>query len=327
MRPEALEYLCCPVSGSPLSLAAGAVVEGDGHVMTGELTTREGRRYRITRGVPVVVPDAVDEVKRETADRFAEEWTRWSELREYYERQFLGWVNPIGRDDFAGKLVFEGGCGKGRHTSVVAGFGAKAVVAIDLGESAYVAFEHTRAAKNAHVVIGDLLQPPVRRVFDLAFSVGVLHHLPDPAAGFASLAARVKPGGRVVFWVYGQENNEWITRFVDPVRKALTARLSPELLRRLSAAPSAALWAAIKLLYKPRSDGKGPPLPYGDYFASMHDFPFDEIHSIVFDQLVTPVAFYLRGDEVKRWFERGFEDVQVRWHRQYSWTGTARVAA
>ena len=328
MRPEVLEFLCCPVTGDPLQLAAGPRWDPDGHVMEGELVAKpSGRRYRIAGGIPLLRADAVDGIKQQTADRFAEEWTRWSELRDYYERQFLGWVDPVGREDFAGKLVFEGGCGKGRHTKVVAGFGAKAVVAIDLGESAYVAFQHTRALPNAHVVIGDLLQPPVKRVFELAFSVGVLHHLPDPAVGFASLAARVKKGGRVVFWVYGQENNEWITRFVDPVRKALTARLSPEVLRQLSAAPSAALWGAIKLLYKPRADGKGPPLPYGDYFASMHDFPFDEIHSIVFDQLVTPVAFYLRGDDVKRWFERGFEDVEVRWHRQYSWTGTARVAS
>lgn len=325
MLPEALEYLRCPVTGSKLTLLPAAITDADRHVMTGELQTVDGHRYQIIEGVPHLRPGGVEKIKQDTADRFAEEWTRWSELRDYYERQFLGWVAPVTRDDFRGKVVFEGGCGKGRHTAVVAGFGAKAVVSVDLGQSAYVAFKHTRALPNAHVVIGDLLQPPVGQVFDLAFSVGVIHHLPDPARGFASLASKVKPGGRVVVWVYGQENNEWITRFVDPVRKSLTARLSPDVLRRLSAPPSAVLWGAIKLLYKPDAEGHGPKLPYGDYFASMHDFPFDEIHSIVFDQLVTPVAFYLRGDEVKQWFEKGFSDVEVRWHREYSWTGTARI--
>ncbi len=327
MRPEALEYLRCPLTGSKLTLAAGATAERDGHVMTGELVADSGgHRYRIDRGVPILTAAAVDAVKTETAGRFAEEWTRWTELRAYYEEQFLGWIAPVARDDFAGRVVLEGGCGKGRHTAIVAGFGAKAIIAIDLGDAAYVAFQNTRSLPNAHVVIGDLLQLPVARAFDLVFSVGVVHHLPDPAAGFASLSQTVKPGGRIVVWVYGAENNEWITRFVDPVRKALTARLPPEALRRLLTLPSAALWGAIKLFYKPGPDGKGPKLPYGDYFASMHGFPYDEIHLIVFDQLVTPVAFYLRGDEVRRWFQSGFEDVLVRWHRQYSWTATARVA-
>ncbi len=328
MRREALEWLACPDCRAPLSLADSATVEPDGHVVDGELgCTAKGCRFQVRQGVPVLLPDQVDGVKVETADRFAEEWTRWSDLRDYYTRQFLGWVGPVGPDDFKGKVVFEGGCGKGRHSYVVAGFGAKAVVSIDLGASAFVAFRNTRHLENAHVVMGDLLRPPVRRVFDLAFSVGVLHHLPNPAEGFRSLAGVVRDGGRVAIWVYGQENNEWITTFVDPVRKALTSRLPPRMLKALSALPSAALWGAIKLLYRPDAQGRGPRLPYGDYFASMHDFPFDEIHSIVFDQLVTPVAYYLRGDEVKSWFASGFKDVNVRWHNRYSWSGTAIVDA
>jgi SAM-dependent methyltransferase len=195
-----------------------------------------------------------------------------------------------------------------------------------LGESAFVAFAHTRQFPNAHVIIGDLLNPPVRPVFDLAFSVGVLHHLPDPAAGFASLASRVKDGGRVAFWVYGHEGNEWITRYVDPVRKALTSRLPAWMLRVLCIPPALFLWAVIKVFYRPGADGKGPAnLPYGDYFAAQYHYPFDEIHANVFDQLVTPVAYYLREDEVRPWLASGFRDAQIRSHRGYSWTGLATV--
>jgi len=208
----------------------------------------------------------------------------------------------------------------------VASHGAKAIVSLDLGESAFVAFAHTRQFPNAHVVIGDLLNPPIRPIFDLAFSVGVLHHLPDPAAGFASLASRVRDGGRVAFWVYGQEGNEWITRYVDPVRKAITSRLPASFLRIASIPPAVALWAVIKLFYRPRSNGKGPAkLPYGDYFAALYHYPFDEIHANVFDQLVTPVAYYLREDEVRPWLASGFRDAVLRSHRGYSWTGLATV--
>jgi hypothetical protein len=57
----------------------------------------------------------------------------------------------------------------------------------------------------------------------------------------------------------------------------------------------------------------------------MHSYPFDEIHANVFDQLVTPVAFYLKEEEVRPWLSTGLQDVLLRWHREYSWTGLATV--
>jgi hypothetical protein len=45
--------------------------------------------------------------------------------------------------------------------------------------------------------------------------VGVLHHLPDPGAGFKSLVSKVKPGGHVSAWIYGAENNGWIDNAVN----------------------------------------------------------------------------------------------------------------
>jgi SAM-dependent methyltransferase len=328
MRREALNFLICPNCGGELVLGSDAsAAESDGQIMTGALTCRVcGSEFSIRNGVPVLLPANLASVKLETASRFAEEWTRWSDLRDYYEKEFFDWVAPLTPKDFKDQMVFEGGCGKGRHTAIVAEHGAKAIVSLDLGESAFVAFAHTRKFRNGHVVIGDLLNPPVRPIFDLAFSVGVLHHLPDPAAGFASLASRVRDGGRVAFWVYGYEGNEWITRYVDPVRKALTSRLPAWLLRLACIPPAILLWAVIKLFYHPGADGKGPHrLPYGDYFAAQYHYPFDEIHANVFDQLVTPVAYYLREDEVRPWMATGFRDAAVRSHRGYSWAGLGTV--
>lgn len=329
MRREALDFLICPNCAGGLALKSDPAdaAAADGHLIAGMLTCSDcSSQFPIREGVPVLLPANLAAVKLETASRFAEEWTRWSELRDYYEKEFFDWVAPLTPTDFAGQTVLEGGCGKGRHTAIVTACGAKAIVAMDLGNSAFVAFAHSRHLPNAHVIIGDLLNPPVRAVFDLAFSVGVLHHLPDPAAGFASLTSRVRDGGRVAFWVYGQEGNEWITRFVDPVRKAVTSKLPAELLRIACLVPSAFLWMVIKLFYRPDKNGKGPSkLPYGDYFAAMYHYPFDEMHANVFDQLVTPVAYYLREDEVRPWLASGFDDAILRSHRGYSWTGLATV--
>jgi SAM-dependent methyltransferase len=327
MRPDALNLFACPLCGETLSLSRQGVREDDGHIISGELAcTSCSGRFPIRQGVPVLLRTDTETVKKETASRFAEEWLRWSDLRDYYKEEFFAWVAPLRPADFEDKLVFEGGCGKGRHTAIAASCGARAVVSIDLGDSAFVAFRHTRNLPNVHVAIGDLLRPPVKPIFDLAFSVGVLHHLPDPAAGFRSLASRVRDDGQVCFWVYGQEGNEWITRYVNPIRVSVTSKLPAGLLRALCWPPSVLLWSVIKLLYRPRPHGKGPAfLPYGDYFASMHSYPFDEIHANVFDQMVTPVAYYLRGEEVRSWVAVGFENAILRSHRGYSWTGLATV--
>ena len=58
----------------------------------------------------------------------------------------------------------------------------------------------------------------------------------------------------------------------------------------------------------------------------MRAFPYDELELIVFDQLVTPVAYYLSRAEVEAWFAGdSFTDVALRWHNQMSWTATATV--
>jgi SAM-dependent methyltransferase len=154
----------------------------------------------------------------------------------------------------------------------------------------------------------------------------VVHHLPDPRVGAESVASVLRDGGRLVLWVYGRENNEWIVKYVDPIRQALTSRVPWRPLKALSSVPAAVIWAAIRVLYRP--DGPGARLasrlPYAEYFGSMRGFPFDELQLIVFDQLVTPVAHYLSRAEVAAWFEGPeYREVELRWHNQMSWTATA----
>jgi hypothetical protein len=78
----------------------------------------------------------------------------------------------------------------------------------------------------------------------LAYSIGVIHHLPVPKSGFLALCSHVKPGGRVAAWVYGKEGNLWIEKLVDPIRKNITSRLprvSPRQEARLVEANAALL--------------------------------------------------------------------------------------
>ena len=59
-----------------------------------------------------------------------------------------------------------------------------------------------RGLDGIRFVTSDLLTAPELGYFDYIDCCGVLHHLPDPAAGFAALAQALAPGGGLGFMVY-----------------------------------------------------------------------------------------------------------------------------
>jgi 2-polyprenyl-3-methyl-5-hydroxy-6-metoxy-1,4-benzoquinol methylase len=52
--------------------------------------------------------------------------------------------------------------------------------------------------------------------FAIVFPTGVIHHLECPGKARDRMVKAVKPGGLVLIWVYGQENNEWIVKLCRP---------------------------------------------------------------------------------------------------------------
>lgn len=275
--------------------------------------------------------DQVSSEQRRTVDRFGEQWDHFDFITPHYEEQFLGWIRPNAPETFEDKLVLEGGCGKGRHSAIVAKWGARDVLAVDLGSSVDVAFRNTRHLPNVHVIQADLFHLPVEpRSVDVAFSVGVLHHTPAPEACLGELQRTVRAGGRVIAWVYGRENNGWIVHGVNPLRQKLTSKLPFKAVYELAKVPAALLLGVGRGVYEPLSKGPlepvGRSLFYGDYIRQISAFPFEEVHSIVYDHLTPPIAHYIEGPEFQRWFERlGLESIQIEWHNQNSWRGTALV--
>lgn len=324
-----MDLLVCPSCRGKLALQA-SLTEG-GEIIEGKLTCSECRKsYAIEGGIPRLVPSAekVSSEARRTVDRFGAEWNQWDSLGPHYEWQFLEWIAPNTRETFRGKVVLEGGCGKGRHSVLSAQFGAKDVIAVDLGSAVEAAYRNTRGLQNVHVVQADLFHLPIADgSVDMAFSLGVIHHTPDPRGCFLELVRKVRPGGRVIAWVYGRENNGWIVHVVSPIRAALTSRLPHEWIYQLSRIPAAALYAVGRGVYQPLNRppfaAVGRKLFYNAYINYLAKFPYDEIHSIVHDHLTPPIAFYISREEFQSWFdEADLEEVQIGWHNQNSWRGT-----
>ena len=324
MKRRLVDWLACPACRGTLALTR-AVPEAD-DIREGELACVAcGARYPIARSIPRLLPPALADEARATAERFGYEWTRFAEIRPEYEPQMLGWIAPVGRDAFVGARVLDAGCGKGRHLRLAAAFGAKEVIGIDLGPAVDAAAQNTGDLDNVHVVQGDLTRPPFRpESMDLIYSIGVLHHLPEPEAGFRALAPLLVPGGRFVAWLYAREGNGWVLALVDPVRR-LTSRLPLPLVSGLAWVVTVPLWIALRLLYAPARTR--PPLartlPYASYLLDLVPFPFREVHSIAFDQLLAPVAHYMRRAHVERCFAQGGVALEsLRWHHTNSWAAS-----
>ena len=332
MKEKLLAYLRCPKCGAAIDFAA-ITQRDNGEIIDGELMCAAcAKRWPVTRGVPRFASlTEVESEKAATAENFGWQWQHFTQADEKYKQQFLGWIAPVTPEFFKDKVVLEGGCGKGRHTQLAAQWGAREVIGVDLSAAVETAYAATLELPNAHIVQADIFNLPFALSFDYAFSVGVLHHLPDPRAGFKSLASKVKKDGHISAWVYGAENNEWITRWVNPLRERLTSRMNRKALLHLSKAPTAIVFAATKLVYGPLNrSSRGAALAgllfYNDYLKAISKFGWREQHTIVFDHLVAPTSFYISRDEFGEWWkEIGAQDVVIEWHNRNSWRGFGRI--
>jgi 2-polyprenyl-3-methyl-5-hydroxy-6-metoxy-1,4-benzoquinol methylase len=299
-----------------------------------------GLSYPIVRGIPrfVTLERPLSGQNVATAAAFGWEWQEFTELHDLdtYKAQFLDWVAPLQPEFLQGKVVLDAGCGMGRFARVSGHFGARAVLAIDASGAVEAARQNTRECDNVHVIQGDIHHLPLRRnaaaQMEFIFSIGVLHHLDNPQAGFQALANHLHQEGSLFAWVYGRENNGWLINVVNPIRTALTSRLPRRALYTLSWLVTAGLHPVVRYIYRPANitNALRPLrrlLPYNDYLAWLGQFGFRHNHHVVFDHLVAPVAFYLRRDEFAAWFsDSGLEILEISWRNQNSWRGHGRLA-
>ena len=335
MKQRLLEMLACPACGGPLKMQNAAMdPDCEDEIASGQLICEScASEFAIRRGVPRLLPPGLSGVAERTSAAFGWQWREFVELYDEYEAQFLDWIHPIRPDFFRDKVVLDAGCGNGRHAFYAARYGAREVVAMDLSEAVDTAYDNLGRLPNAHVVQGDIYHPPFRRPdgggpFDFIYSIGVLHHLPDPEAGFQTLVGFVRPGGAIFAWVYGRENNAVVHGFINPLRENVTTRIPPSVLPVIAWPMSVVLHSVVKGVYRPlHRTPVFKALPSRDYLYSLSGFSFRRNYNIVFDHLVAPVAFYLRREEFESWFKRGkLRDVTISWRNRNSWRGFGRVA-
>jgi SAM-dependent methyltransferase len=178
-----------------------------------------------------MTPTDLDQSRTKSA--YALQWNRFRIVRPEEDRATFRNRTGLGPDELGGAIVLDAGCGMGRYLRVAAEGGPRRLVGLDLSGAVFAAREMTRGMEHVSVVQGDLLRPPFAPgTFDHVYSLGVLDHTPDPRGAFLALAGLLKPGGRIVVWVYPRERPA-LERVMD-AQRAVSTRLPLPVLLALS---------------------------------------------------------------------------------------------
>lgn len=265
---------------------------------------------------------SVDE--RTIAD-FGRQWTAYTANTGYYgSRDCLADIFGPLLDvaAVAGRRTADIGSGTGRIVNMLLDAGAASVLAVEPSDAFDVLRRNTAARADRVELLratGDAIPP--RGDLDLVVSVGVLHHIVDPAPVVRGAHDALRPGGTLVVWLYGREGNELYLRVFGALR-AVTARLPHPLLAALSAllAGAASVYAALC---------RRLPLPMRGYMQN-HFARLDPAQRrlTVYDQLNPAYARYYRAAEARALLaDNGFTDVRLYHRHGYSWTVVGRRPA
>jgi SAM-dependent methyltransferase len=139
-----------------------------------------------------------------TVASFGEEWNRFATFTEEETRVAGDEVFDLVTNDIANAstVALDIGCGTGRWSLYLAPH-VQFIEAVDPGDAVRAAARLTRTAGNIRVTqagYGGL--PFAPGSFDLVFSLGVVHHLPDTEQAIREAASMVRPGGWLLLYIY-----------------------------------------------------------------------------------------------------------------------------
>lgn len=248
---------------------------------------------------------------RGSPDRFGWEWDAYCEILPEYEEQFRRWTVHLLPQDWRGKSFLDVGCGMGRNSWWPMRYGASAGCGVDIDERSLARARRNLATFEAMTVMrSSVYELPFADRFDIVFSIGVVHHLEDPALALRRMVRATKPGGNVLIWVYAREGNGWLVPLLDPLRRALFSRLPVAAVHHLALYPTALLWLGLRLGLRPI-----------EYFRLLARFDFRHLRSIVFDQMLPHIANYWARETVEKlMIDAGLENVRLAFVNGMSWS-------
>ena len=248
---------------------------------------------------------------------FGNEWTSYSqeeispeELRHSFDEYFS-------IVDFAalpeGCVAADVGCGSGRWAKLAAPL-VGTLYCVEPSSAIEVARRNLAGARNVRFINSDLESMPIDDAsLDFLYCLGVLHHVPDPQAGILSCAAKLKPGGRMLAYLYYRFD-------FQPLWFRALWRASGMLRRLISRLPYGlklvTTWLIAVLVYLPLARLSGVFERLG---ADVTHFPLSyyrrrsvyAMKTDALDRFGTSLELRFTQPEIRAMFERaGFESIE-----------------
>jgi ubiquinone/menaquinone biosynthesis C-methylase UbiE len=151
-----------------------------------------------------------DNVDPQVARGFGEEWSTFRQDEDHLsEQQRLSIFDdyfrifPWQRLPPGGGIGIDVGCGTGRWSMLVAPRVAHLHVLDASPEALSVARQNLRSAANVSFHAASVADMPLPNAsLDFAYSLGVLHHVPDTTAAITAIAGKLKPGAPFLVYLY-----------------------------------------------------------------------------------------------------------------------------
>jgi SAM-dependent methyltransferase len=205
------------------------------------------------------------------------------------------------------------GCGSGRWASMVAPRVGRLFLVDASRRALSVAENNLAGLSNCTFVHAPLDEVPLGAAsLDFAYCLGVLHHLPDPAAALGAIARTLKPGAPLLVYVYYALDSRppWfrlLWRVADGVRR-IVSRLPFALRYAVSQGLAALVYAPLAWAAR-RLDARGR-LPASWPLAYYRDKPFYVMRTDALDRFGTSLEKrFSRADLEAMLGDAGFRDI------------------
>jgi SAM-dependent methyltransferase len=292
---EIVERLRCPDCGRAVE-----AVDNDGGIRCSA-----GHRRAMRDGYLDCSAAKVEEGS--TARTFASfgfEWNNFDDVRDEDEGFAEVYFRDLDLGQLEGKVGLDAGCGKGRYTRFLAGH-LGAMAALDGSSAVEAAARNLKDNPTVVVVRSDLRSAPFAPAsFDFISSLGVLHHLDDPQAGFNQLLTYLAPQGRILLYLYSRPPGAGLRSVALRAAAALrtvTVRLPHRALKAISTPIAVALYYGVVVpgQYGERMDiGVLGGLPMDAYRGK----PLRSLVLDTFDRLSAPVEHRYVWSDLAPWF-------------------------
>ncbi len=208
-------------------------------------------------------------------DGFGDEWSRFDqsvlaegELAQIFDQYFdlFPW-----KDLPPAAVGMDVGCGSGRWARLVAPRVGHLICADASPLAVAVARRTLAVVPNTEVVVASVDElPSPEGSLDFAYSLGVLHHVPDTAAAIRSCVRKLRPGAPILLYLYYRfDNRAWgyrlLWRMSDVVRHVVSRfpyAVRFAISQLLAAAVYWPLARVARAAEKSGADVRGFPLSY-----------------------------------------------------------------